>query len=54
MVVVAGQAGLSISETADLLGFSCTTVFAVWDPTVVWDDKKVTDCYHECAADKFP
>ena len=30
MVVGARRAGLSISETADLLGFSCTTISKVY------------------------
>ncbi len=30
MVVGARQAGLSISKTADLLGFSCTTISRVY------------------------
>ncbi len=30
IVVGARQAGLSISETADLLGFSCTTISRVY------------------------
>ncbi|KAJ8244997.1 hypothetical protein COCON_G00236540 [Conger conger] len=30
MIVAGRQGGLSISETADLLGFSCTLVSRVW------------------------
>ena len=35
MIVGARQGGLSISETADLLGFSCATVYREYPVTAV-------------------